>query len=152
MKIDSLLIAIIAIAATASTAAIADDIYKSTDAEGNVHYEDRPTGDPGEERLTLSFKRTDRNAIQQRARTQQESLSARREKAEEGKRTAAEQKAEAEERNQKCDRYRGQLQTMVQSRRLYREDENGERVYLDESERQEARTRVEELIGENCNQ
>jgi hypothetical protein len=38
----------------------------------------------------------------------------------------------------------------LQSRRLYRTDENGERVYLDEAQRQEARQKAEKQITEFC--
>ena len=58
--------------------------------------------------------------------------------------------AEAEERKQKCADYRAKLETMVTSRRLYREGENGEREYLDEQQMQEARQRAEELVAEYC--
>ena len=68
----------------------------------------------------------------------------------EEERAAEEEAAEAAANAKKCDSYRAQLETFVQSRRLYREDENGERVYLDEEQIQDARTRVEELISKNC--
>ena len=42
------------------------------------------------------------------------------------------------------------MQRFVTSRRLYREDEAGERVYLDEAETQAARQRVEDQISEYC--
>ena len=40
--------------------------------------------------------------------------------------------AAAAERAQQCERARARLETYLQSQRLYRTDENGERVYLDE--------------------
>ena len=39
---------------------------------------------------------------------------------------------------------------MLESRRVYREDEAGERVYLDDAQRAEARSQAEELIKETC--
>ena len=39
---------------------------------------------------------------------------------------------------------------MLESRRLYREDATGERVYLDDAARSDARKQAEELIQENC--
>jgi hypothetical protein len=39
---------------------------------------------------------------------------------------------------------------MLTSRRLYREDENGERVYLDEAQMQSARDRVQSQVEEYC--
>ena len=42
------------------------------------------------------------------------------------------------------------LKTMLESRRVYREDAAGERSYLGEAERAEARSKAEELIKETC--
>jgi uncharacterized membrane protein YebE (DUF533 family) len=42
------------------------------------------------------------------------------------------------------------LQKYLTSRRLYRQDENGERVYLDEDETLAARERVEDQVQEFC--
>ena len=36
-----------------STSAFADEIYKWVDQDGNVQYEDRPSGDPAEEQLRV---------------------------------------------------------------------------------------------------
>ena len=63
---------------------------------------------------------------------------------------AAEKAAAAAERTKACERARARLETYLQSRRLYRTDENGERVYLDDTERQEARQKAEEQITEFC--
>ena len=54
----------------------------------------------------------------------------------------AERRAAAAERSQKCESYRARMETIcLTSRRLYREDANGERVYLGDEERQEARNK-----------
>ncbi len=153
MKGNRLLLGIAALAMTLGNAAMADDIYKWTDEEGNVHYEDRPTGSATEVRMSLSYRRTDASSVQQRVQTRIESMTARNEAkattAEEAK-SAETKAAEAADNAKKCESYRARLQTFVQSRRLYRQDESGERVYLDEQETQEARHRVEELIAEHC--
>ena len=99
-----LLLGFAVLALTMGSAAMASEIYKWTDENGNVHYGDRPSGSATEQRMALSYHRTDTGA----------------------------------------------LQTLIQSRRLYRQDENGERVYLDEKDIQESRARIEEFISENC--
>ena len=58
--------------------------------------------------------------------------------------------AQAGERAQLCSSYRAQLQKYITSRRLYREDDNGERVYLEEDETLAARERVENQVQEFC--
>jgi hypothetical protein len=101
-------------ALTVSMGAMANEIYKWTDADGNVHYEDRPTGAATEVRLDLTYRSTDRSAVQ------------------------------------RCERSRARLETYLQARRVYRTDENGERVYLDDTQRDEARRKAEEQIAEFC--
>ena len=153
MNIRRLMTAFAALAITVSTGVYADDIYKWTDAEGNVHYEDRPSGEPSEERLQFSYNRTNNAAVQNRVQTRRDTANARREgkaEAEEGKRTAAENRAAAEEKLARCQTYRAKLKTMLESRRVYRENAAGERDYLDDAARAEARTNAENLIKETC--
>jgi len=132
----------------------AGDIYKWTDSEGNVHFGDRPSGASTEERLTISTSPTDpdrvRNIVQARndARAERSVAKAATKAAEP---TAEEIRAAKAERKEKCSTYKERLQKFVTSRRLYREDENGERVYLDEEETLAARARVQEQVVEYCN-
>ena len=153
MNIRHLMIGSAALAMTVSTAVFADDIYKWTDADGNVYYEDRPSGAPTEERLQFSYNRTNATAVHKRVQTQRDASATRqvaKEDAAAEQRTAAENRAAAEEKQAKCQTYRAKLKTMLESRRVYREDEAGERAYLDETERAEARSKAEELIKETC--
>ena len=153
MKAKRLLIGLAAIAMTVAGGAFASGIYKWTDENGNVHYEDRPSGAQTEERMALSYSRTDPDSVQQQKQGLADSVAARQEaraKADEAAKSAEEEAAKAADNQKKCESYRARLQTFVQSRRLYREDENGERVYLDEAETQTARQKVEELIAEHC--
>lgn len=153
MKLKRLTICALVAAAVASGPTLANEIYKWTDEQGNVHYGDRPTGDPNEERVHITYKRTDRKVVQAQVdarrdytATRQEAAAARAEE----RATAEDQRAEEEARQQKCQEYRAKLETMVTARRLYREDENGERVYLGDQEIDEARQRAEELVAEYC--
>ena len=75
----------------------------------------------------------------------------RKEKQNEDATAKADQRAAAEERAEKCASYRQTLQKLVTSRRLYHENESGERVYLDEAEAQAARQRAEDQVNEYCN-
>lgn len=153
MDIRLLIVGLAAATVTFSGGAIADDIYKWTDENGGVHYEDRPSGSPTEEIIQMSYNRTNRGAVQRRTESRRDaqiSLHNARTQVGEDRQTAAEQRAEREERKIRCKTYRAKLQTMLQSRRLYRENENGERTYLDEAAKVAARQNAEELIKENC--
>lgn len=141
------------LALTATSVIFASDIYKWTDEEGNVHYGDKPMVNAQPERVAIDSAPTDPARImamnQARAQARTESAEAAAATAEQGP-SADELRAEAEERAQKCAKSRQQMQTFVASRRLYREDESGERVYLDEDQTMEARKRVEDQITEYC--
>lgn len=153
MKGKRLLVGFALVAVTVCSGAMANEIYKWTDADGNVHYEDRPSGAATEQRLALSYKSTDGSAVQNRIQARVDGQVARdeaRAKASNAASAAEEARAEAEQNKQRCESYRAQMQTMLQSRRLYKEDADGERIYLDDKERQEARQRVEEMITEHC--
>ena len=148
MRTRTLSIATLAVAAIAGSA-LAGDIYRYTDAEGNVSYVDRPTGAPTEERVPISSKPTDPAQVQARAQ-RRFSRGDDSGEMEEDPPTRAE-RAEAErQRTEKCQQYRAQLETYLTSRRLYRETGNGERQYLDDKEIQEARSQAEELVVEYC--
>ncbi len=143
-----------------TSSSFASDIYRYTDEDGNIHYGDRPTGAPTEERLAIASARTNndaaraymeqRYALNQPAEEPAAQSTIPEEVVEEEEMTRAERAAEQRERAQRCQQYRDRLETFMTSRRLYRESDDGEREYLEENEVQEARDRVQELINENC--
>ena len=139
---------------SASGITLANDIYKWTDDDGNVHYGDRPSGDSSEERLAISSKPTNSANVQARVEPRYERDVATKEEAAaaagEGP-SEEDLQAQAKEKAQKCETYKARLQKFVTSRRLYKQDEAGERVYLDEEQTQAARERVENQVQEYCN-
>lgn len=149
-KLALALITMLVVAATGITAA--GQIYKWTDEEGNVHFTDKPV-DGEAERVAIRSKRTDSAAVQAQVNARAEAAAKKAEEqaaaAPQGP-TEEELAAQAADRAKKCASYRERLQRFVQSRRIYREDENGERVYLSEEEMQEARERVENQVQEYC--
>ncbi len=136
-----------AYAILATSTVLANDIYKYTDENGTVHYVDRPTGAPTEERVTAIV--TNRSAQPRPANDGPDwrERRAARKSAQEEARTA---KADEEERAKLCQEYRQRLNQYNDARRLYRTDEQGERVYLSEEEIEETRRVVQERIEENC--
>lgn len=153
MKGKRTLAALVVMAITASGGVMASEIYKWTDENGTIHYGDRPSGDASEERLAMTYQRSTAGSVERQVKSLADGTAAREERraaASTEAQQAEEARAEAEARQQRCQKYRAQLETMLQARRLYREDENGEREYLDDSQRQEARTKAEELIAETC--
>jgi hypothetical protein len=143
---------LIMLTVSVSGIALANDIYKWTDEDGNVHYGDRPTGVQSEERVAVSSRPTDPAAVQARIDARRERAAAAKDEevAEPQGPSEEELQAQAKERAERCETYKARLQKFVTSRRLYRHDENGERVYLDEEEAQAARERVENQVEEYC--
>ena len=133
--------------------AMAGEIYKWTDENGNVHYEDRPSGAASAERLALSYSRTNSSAVQKRvqARLDADAKRAEARTARNEDEAAAEQEeADADAREKMCVSYRDQLRTLDEARRLYRLGPDGERNYLDDEQIVEARQKAQELIAEHC--
>jgi len=153
MNTKRILVGFATLAVAISSAALADEIYKWIDKDGNVHYEDRPSGDPSEEQLRFSYNRTNSEALQNRVESHRDSEKSRREaraEAVEEKRVAEEDRVAAEQQQAECESYRARLDTMINKRRIYRIDEAGERVFLDEAQRAESRLRAETYIKESC--
>ena len=149
-----LLVLLISAAAVMTGASVsAGEIYKFVDEEGNVHYLDRPTGEVGEQRLDVTYARTDSASVTAQVKQRREYTAARdeaRKEAASEREAQAQARAEMEQRAAKCQEHRARLESYLQSRRLYRENEAGEREYLDEAATLEARRKVEDLIQENC--
>ena len=151
MRYQAIAFALMLVLVGASAPAVGE-IYKWTDEEGNVHFGDKPVGeDP--ERVAIQSKRTNPERVE--SRMQARASAAAKAAEEEAAATPAgpteeEMQARLAERQEKCDSYRERLQRFVTSRRIYREDENGERVYMSEEEMQEAREKVENQVQDYC--
>ena len=141
------------IALVAMSSSWASDIYKWTDRDGIVHYTDKPAADGSSERVAIESRSTDRQRVAALNNARQDARTTAREELEAAAResSAEEQARLEEERAEQCTLYRERMERFVQSRRLYREDEAGERVYLSEEEMQAARADVQSKIEEYCN-
>jgi hypothetical protein len=135
-----------------SGTALSGEIYKWTDEDGNVHYEDRPTGDEQAELVAFSSN-TDSSAVRASIDARRANEAARadaRSKRDEDDQAMAEKQLAAAERVKKCQDSRARMETYLTSRRLYKEGEAGERVYLDDSQIMEARSEAQEDIQKYC--
>ena len=154
MKTRKFALGLAVMAMTFAGGAAANESYRWVDADGNVHYGDRPSGAATEQRLQLTFARTDGSAVEKRVQERLEAKTARAEAEAEAEKAAQEAAEEAEiaaEQQKACESARARLETYRSSQRLYKADENGERVYLDDEQRQAASRRIEEQIAEFCN-
>jgi septal ring factor EnvC (AmiA/AmiB activator) len=140
-------------AATLATTAYAGEIYKHVDEQGNVHYLDRPTGESGEQRMDITYSGTSSASVNAQVKRRNDYMAAldeARKETQSRREAEAQARAEMEARAAKCEENRSRLESYLQSRRLYRENEAGEREYLDDEQILEARRKAEEAIQETC--
>jgi hypothetical protein len=142
---------VMTLAITAAGTLFAGQVYKWTDDEGNVYYSDTPVANA--QRVAIDSRPTDPK--QAPAETQARA-DAQAQKAEDAasapqEPTQEELQAEARERAENCTKYKERQLQFAQSRRIYRMDEDGERVYYDEEEMAATRARVAEQVNEYCN-
>lgn len=136
-----------------TSCAFAGDIYKWTDENGNVHYEDRPIA--GSQRVDIASQPSNPDAIRERrsklqAAPAEAPVDEAAPAAETPPLTRAERARQRQERAEQCADARERLQRHAVARRMYRVDENGERVYLDDAEIEAARDRAEQKVAEYC--
>ena len=129
----------------------ATEIYKWTDEEGIVHFVDSPTGAAGEEHVAIRSRPTDPARVQAAVQAQADAQTLRAEEANapQGP-TPEELLAQARERQERCNKYTDRQVQFTNNRRIYRMDENGERVYYDEAEMAVARAEVDGLVQRYC--
>ena len=134
----------------ASGTLFASEIYKRIDSDGTVHYSDLPTVDA--EHLSIRSRPTDPERVQARVQSRFESQTQITEEKANAPQapTAEELRAEARDRDEKCDKYRDQQAKFTRNRRIYKM-EDGERVYYDEAEMQAARSGVDDQVQQYCN-
>lgn len=144
--------AVVVTALALSGTAAAGQIYKWVDENGNVHYEDRPTNAAQVALMDIRSRPTDDEAVQARVEARREANAVREQVRSEAppEMSKAELRAEQEERAKKCQTYRDRLEAFDRSTRIYKEDESGEREYLDDEQVLAARARVEDQIREYC--
>ena len=76
MNIKIRLLTLATATALCASTALASEIYRQIDADGNVLYADIPTGDPGEELLAVTSRSTDDVNVQAHVQASQEARKA----------------------------------------------------------------------------
>lgn len=120
------------------------EVYKWTDAQGRVHFGDKP---PGEGAESVTIRGADKDETkdyqptviqEERAERQRRLLNA----FEEERQIKREQKEEARKeklkRQKNCSEARGELENLLTHNRIYEFDKNGNRVFLDGDGRDKA--------------
>jgi len=127
-------------------------LYKWTDANGRVIYSDQPpNGNFKVESLSAPPPPANPNAAKELATKEAELKQTRILRADEESK-AARTKAENDKKREQCAKVRGQL-TMMQGDQnvlLFRSNEKGQPVYMDDAARRKEREQLESWLRENC--
>ena len=139
------------LAITAAGTLFAGQVYKWTDDEGNVYYSDTPVANA--QRVAIDSRPTAPKQAPAETPARTDAQAQKTEDAASAPQgpTQEELQAQARERAENCTKYKERQLQFAQSRRIYRMDEDGERVYYDEEEMAATRARVAEQVNEYCN-
>jgi len=127
----------------------AQEVYKSTDTEGHVVYSDRaPTKSAS--KTTLHLEQPNPTEVARLVKEQQlltaDDLERQKQQAASNRNRAAADQA----KQQKCDKARNNYFRLKDSGRLYRLDENGDRVFLTDSEADAKRSEAQRAMTAAC--
>ncbi len=129
-------------------------VYKWVDAQGNVHYSDKPQVQDAEQ-VEIESRPTDparvsaqREALQEQA---QEHSQQRAEQRQAKKEQEAESADEAEKRAAACTKARERRERYQTAHRLYKPLPDGERQYLTDEEIDKARADADAEVAKWCN-
>ncbi|MEN8166539.1 MAG: DUF4124 domain-containing protein [Pseudomonadota bacterium] len=131
---------------------VAADVYKWTDAQGRVHYSDRPMSDASQPlKVTPAPPISDPSTHQvDRKRLRQRMLDVYREERTQKRQLLAEQKQEKAKRKRMCHQSRDRYESFSSSSAIYDRDENGERRYLENKERKRFIAKLKSDVDRWC--
>ena len=122
------------------------EIYRWTDAQGQVHFGQRPAA--GAERVDVRPQVVERDeATRQREQRSEKFFEARREERQLAGERAGQQRAQ---RERECQGLREELEVLQRGGRYFRTDAAGERVYYSENDIEKARQQLASRIRERC--
>ncbi|MEW5757816.1 MAG: DUF4124 domain-containing protein [Pseudomonadota bacterium] len=140
---------LVLITALGASAAQAAEVYKWTDAEGNVHFGDKPQAGARAEAVTIPRHTPDPQYLERMQRMREE-VERRELEREESQRHQAEQDRVAQTNAARCDQARGTLSMLKEQIRVFSYDKAGNRQYLEDDERAAQIERLQQAIRENC--
>ncbi|MFO1407608.1 MAG: DUF4124 domain-containing protein [Steroidobacteraceae bacterium] len=144
---------ILVVALFAVLPAHAGDVYVSKDANGNIVYTDTPQSIPAQ-KVGVASTPADDAASQQRYQAEMQQLKEQQQSAAaaQSKQATTTQAAKlsADDLAKRCADARQHYQTVMESRRLYSEGPNGERVYLDSDQIDATRASAKQVMDQMC--
>ena len=138
--------AAIAAALLLALPAAAQSLYKWVDEKGVTHYTQEPPPNGNASKLDVKVEPGRAAPDDWKARE----LDSRRKKIESEGKSRVEEQRKALERAARCDRARSSLDQLRNSRRLYKLDAKGERVYLEDDQRPALIEKAQADVREYC--
>lgn len=146
MRYRHCLLLLIALFAGGTQAA---EVYKWTDAEGNVHFGDKPHAGARAESITIQKHTPDPQYLDRMQRMREE-VERREVEQEESQRNQAEQDRITQANAARCQQARASLGMLQEKIRVFSYDEAGNRQYLGDQDRAAQIERLQQAIRENC--
>lgn len=134
-----------------STSLNAGEIYRWVDERGQVHFSDKPVGSDAETLVLPATPASNAAPTQQhRQERQQRLLRAFEEERIKQREIQARARAEREQRQRRCHQVRDNLRSYTQAGGIYDLDENGNRVYMEEAQRQAYIAQWQQAVARWC--
>ena len=125
----------------------AAEIYRWTDANGQVHFGQRPTA-AGAEQVEVKPQVVERDQLtREREERADRFYDARREEQAQASADAAERQAK---RAEECRELRNRLASIPEGRRYYRPEADGQRSYYSDEQVDTARQQLQSRVSERC--
>ncbi len=125
-------------------------VYKWTDAQGNVHYGDKPVDSNQANEIKVDSATVRSGVTESRAEKRGKLLDAMAEDRLEKKEKREKQKAERKQRRAKCNYLKDRLRRLVNSSRAYRLDKDGKRVYVSNQSREKSIGQLRKQVRKTC--
>ncbi|MFI8479973.1 DUF4124 domain-containing protein [Pseudomonas sp. NPDC078700] len=123
------------------------EIYRWTDANGQVHFDQRPTGQ-GATAVEVKPQVIERDQATRNSEQRSERFyDARRQEQAEASAASVQRR---KERDAQCQKLRSSLAQMPEGRRYYRVEANGERTYYSDEQLDTARAQLRGQIASRC--
>lgn len=125
----------------------AADVYRTVDAQGNIVYSDRPSDNSVRVAINTSAPAAQPAPVRRSTDAARSSAAV----PDQATIEAAEREQLAEDRAANCEAARQRNETYATSRRLYRVEADGERVYFSDAELSQARMDAQAEVTRWCN-
>ena len=125
------------------------EVYRWVDENGQVHFDDRPAG---EQSTQIKMKSAPGKQVdhEQRMDKTRRLLNAYQSERQRDREQRAEQQRAAEEKKRNCNKARDDLRSAREAGAIYKLDNNGERVYYSDRQREQTIEKYQQAVRDWC--